>query len=102
MPCWKHIKNKELVFYNTLAFDQTDYNISSSTPDKEYLKNVRRLATGAYKNTSRSKELFNIYEMRQRNNWSGAESVYVAWLLSDNTPRKWFPYKKFISMFQEW
>ena len=28
--------------------------------------------------------------------------MYDAWLLSNNTPRKWFPYKKFISMFPEW
>ena len=40
--------------------------------------------------------------MQQRNNWEGADSVYDAWLLSNNTPRKWFPYKKFISMFPEW
>ena len=102
MPCWKHIKNNEPVFYNTLTFDYTDYDISSSTPDKKYLKRVHRLATGGYKNISRSEELFNIYEMRQRNNWAGADSVYDAWLLSSNTPRKWFPYKKFISMFTEW
>ena len=40
--------------------------------------------------------------MRQRNNWEGADSVYDAWLLSNNTLRKWFPYEKFISMFPEW
>ena len=41
-------KNNEPVFYNTLAFDHPDYDISSSTPDKEYLKKVHRLATGGY------------------------------------------------------
>ena len=94
--------NNELVFYNTLAFDHPDYDISSSTPDKEYLKKVHRLATGGYKDISRSEELFDIYEMRQRNNWEGADSVYNAWLPSNNAPRKWFPYKKFISVFPEW
>ena len=95
-------KNNESVFYNTLVFDHPDYDISSSTSDKEYLKKVHRLATGGYKDINRSEELFNIYEMRQRNNWEGADSVYDAWLLSNNMPRKWFPYKKFISMFPEW
>ena len=33
-------KNNEPFFYNTLAFDHPDYDISSSTPDKEYLKKV--------------------------------------------------------------
>ena len=95
-------KNNEPVFYNTLAFDHPDYDISSSTPDKEYLNKVHRLATGGYKDINRSKELIDIYEMRQRNNWEGADSVYDAWLLSNNMPKKWFPYKKFTSMFPEW
>ena len=95
-------KNNEPVFYRTLAFDHPDYDISSSTPDKEYLNKVHRLVTGGYKDINRSKELIDIYEMRQRNNWEGADSVYDAWLLSNNMPRKWFPYKKFISMFPEW
>ena len=36
-------KNYEPVFYNTLTFDHPDYDISSSTPDKEYLKNCTDL-----------------------------------------------------------
>ena len=85
-----------------MAFDHPDYDISSSTPDKECLNKVHKLATGGYKDINRSEELFDVYEMRQRNNWEGADSVYDAWVLSNNTPRKWFPYKKFISMFPEW
>ena len=42
-------KNNEPVVYNTLAFDHPDYDISSRTPDKEYLNKVHRLATGGYK-----------------------------------------------------
>ena len=95
-------KNSDPVSYNTLTFDHLDYDISSSTPDKEHLKKVHRLATGGYKDINRSEELFDIYEMRQRNNLEGADSMYNAWLLSKNTPRKWFPYKKLISMFPEW
>ena len=95
-------KNNEPVFYNKLAFDHPDYNISSRIPDKEYLNKVHRFATGGYKDINRSEELFDVYEMRQRTNWEGADSVYDAWLLSNNTPRKWFPYQKFISMFPEW
>ena len=95
-------KNNEPVFYNTLVFDHPDYDIFSSIPDKKYLKKVHILATGGYKDISRSEKLFNIYEMRQRNNWECADSVYDAWLLPNKTTRKWFPYKKFISMFPEW
>ena len=94
-------KNDEHVFYNTLAFDHP-YDISSNKPDKEYLRKVHRLATGRYKDTNCSQELFDIYEMQQRNNLEGVDSMYDAWLLSNNTPRKRSPYKKFISMFPEW
>ena len=62
-------KNIKPVFYNTLAFDHPDYDISSSAPGKEYLQKVHRLATGGYKDINLSEELFNIYEMRQRDNW---------------------------------
>ena len=95
-------KNNKLVFCNTLVFDHPDYDISWSTPDKEYQNKVHRLATGRYKDINRSEELFEIYEMQQRNNWEGADSMYNARLLSNNMPRKCFPYKKFISMFPEW
>ena len=42
-------KNNEPVFYDTFAFDHPEYDISSSKLDKEYLKKVRILATGGYK-----------------------------------------------------
>ena len=41
-------KNNEPVFYNTLTFDHPDYDILSSIPNKEYLKNVHRLEAGGY------------------------------------------------------
>ena len=85
-------KNNEPVFYNILAFDHPDYDISSHTPDKEHLNKGHRLATGGYKDINRSEELFDVYEMRQRNNWERADRVYDARLLSNNTPREWFPY----------
>ena len=47
---------------------------------------MHRLASGECKDINRSEELFNIYEMRQRNNWESANSMYDAWLLSNNTP----------------
>ena len=58
--------NNVPVFYNTLAFDHPDYDILSSTQDKEYLKKVHRLITGGYKDISRSEKMIDIYEMRQK------------------------------------
>ena len=58
-------KNNDALFHNILLF----YDISSSTPDKEYLNKVHRLATGGYKDINRSEELLDVCEMRQRNIW---------------------------------
>ena len=63
---------------------------------------MHRLPTGWYKDINLSEELFDIYEMWQINNWEGTDSVYDGWLLSNNAPRKWFPYKKFKNMLPEW
>ena len=63
---------------------------------------MHRLATGGSKGTNRREELFDIYEMWQRNNGEDADSVHDVWLLSNNMPRKWFPCKRFICMFPEW
>ena len=38
-------EKNEPVFYNALAFDHPYYNISSSTPGKDYLNKMHRLAT---------------------------------------------------------
>ena len=95
-------KNNEPVFYNTLSSDHPDSDILSSKQDKEYSKKVHILATGGYQDINRSENLCDIYEMRQRNNWEGVDSVYDARLLSSNTPRNGFSYKKFISMIPEW
>ena len=53
-------KYNEPAFYNTLAFYHPDYNTSSSTQDKDYLKKVHRIAVGGYKDVNRSEELFDI------------------------------------------
>ena len=94
-------KSNESVFYNTLSSDHPDSDISSSKQDKEYLKKVHILATGGIRISIVVKNC-DIHELRQKNNWEGVDSVYDARLLSSNTPRKGFSYKKFISMIPEW
>ena len=74
-------KNNEPVFYNTLSSDHPDSDILSSKQDKEYSKKVHILGTGGYQDINRSENLCDIYELRQRNNWEGVDSVYDARLL---------------------
>ena len=43
-----------------------------------------------------------IHKMRQRGEWEGPDSVYNTWLLSNNSRRKWFPYKFFPEIYPDW
>ena len=67
--------NNELVFYNTLASDHLDYDISSNAPGKEYSNKVQGLTAGGCKDINHIEELFDIYKMQQRNNWEGTDSL---------------------------
>ena len=68
---------------------------SSSAPDKEYMEKVYNIATGGFKELPIIQKVLEIYEMRQMGEWEGHDSVYNVWLLSNNSRRKWFPYKLF-------
>ena len=75
---------------------------SSSTPDKEYMENVYNIATGGFKELPIIQKVLEIYEMRQMGEWEGHDSVYNAWLLLNNSRRKWFPYKLFTKVCPDW
>ena len=92
----------EPFFYNVLSFEHPHYEISSSALDKEYIEKVYNLATGGFKDLPITQRKLEIYEMRQRGEWEGPDSVYDAWLLSNNSRRKWFPYKFFTKIYPVW
>ena len=92
----------EPVFYNTLSFEHPDYDISSSAPEKEYMKKVYKIATVGFKELPITQKELEIYEMRQRGEWEGPNSVYDACLLPNNSRRKWFPYNIFTKLYPDW
>ena len=85
-----------------MSFEHPDYDISSSATDKEYMEKVYNIATVGFKELPITQKLSEIYEMRQRWEWEGPDSMYDAWLLSDNSRRKWFPYKSFAKIYPDW
>ena len=42
------------------------------------------------------------YHMRHRQDRSGADSIYDAWLISSELSRSWFPYRKSIRIYPNW
>ena len=68
-------KKCEPVFYNALALEHIDYDVSSSISDKEYLAKLYRIASDGYKDFTRSEKALGIYNMRQRVNSDGPDSI---------------------------
>ena len=92
----------EPVFYDALSFEHPHYDISSSAPDKEYTEKVYKIATGGFKELPITQKVLEIYDMRQREEWEGPDSVYDAWLLSKKSKRKSFPYKLLTKIYSDW
>ena len=95
----------EGLLYEHLVFETELMDATTTNPrDVEYLTKVYKLVTLSWKEIHmqmRAKTL-EIYQMRHRNNWKGADSVYDAWLLAVDLRRSWFPYKKFLRLFPDW
>ena len=86
------------IFYQELTFDSVCFDIESNATDPVYLEKVYRLATvedEAWKDLVVSEEAVKIFEMRERNGWQGPDSVYDAWLLTNENRRSWFDYDLF-------
>ena len=49
-----------------------------------------------------TQKVLEIYKIRQKGEWEEPESVYDASLLSNNSKRKWFPYKFFTKIYPDW
>ena len=85
-----------------MSFEHLHYDISSSAPGNEYVEKVYKIATGGLKELAITQKVLEIYEMRQRGEWEGPDSVYDAWLISNNSTRKWLPYKLFTKIYPDW
>ena len=94
----------EGLLYEHLVLDHEQLDVTSEARCEDYLGKVYKLVTFAWKEISvflQGKTL-EIYKMRYRNKWEGADSIYDAWLLSLNLRRSWFPYRKFNRLFPFW
>jgi len=49
------------------------------------------------KNVEITEKTEHVYRIRHRNNWSKADSLYDAWLLSKKLYRDWFPAEDFLN-----
>ena len=68
---------EERVFYSELSFDHPDYDVSSIVPDDEYFKKVFNILNGGYKDLPITDKVLEIYGMRQRTEWEGADNYMM-------------------------
>ena len=94
----------EYVLYEHLAIDHELVDCTSGPRDPGYLEKVYKIVTFAWKDLLRqmTAKRLEIYNMRERSNWAGPDSVYDAWLLSLGFKRSWFPYGKFNRLYPHW
>ena len=88
--------------YNETTFDHPLFDCESETADVAYMKKVHAIATEEFRNIPLSLKRQQVFAMRHRQNWQGADSVYDAWLISNELSRPWFPYRKFVRIYPTW
>lgn len=96
------VDQMEGLFYEDLSFDSYCHDINGPVTDRLYLEKVFKIATGdadAWKSLSISNKALEIFKMRMRNEWSGVDSVYDAWLLVNKDRRPAFDYDLFYSIY---
>jgi len=95
----------EGALYQHLVFD-TEYMDTTTriARDEQYLEKVYAILTKDWPAivSQMRPTTIEIYQMRHRNEWKGADSVYDAWLLSSKLRRRWFANCKFHALYPKW
>ena len=75
---------------------------NSDTNSRDYHEAVLLLAAGRYKRADYCENDLRRFQIRERNNWSGVDSLYDAWLILEGKTRKEFNYELFLLRFPGW
>lgn len=95
----------ESIFCDFLSFQSNLYDIETVEVNLQYMEKVYKIAT-----VEKEKDfdeividdyVTDIFDMRRRNNWKGADSVYDAWLIVHGYKREWFPYSRFFRKYPD-
>lgn len=96
---------EESIFVDFLSFESDLYDISTQKVDIQYMEKVYRIATiqdeADFDQIEVTDFATDIFDMRRRNNWTGPDSVYDAWLLVHGHKRSWFPYSRFFRKYPD-
>ena len=92
------------IFYKYLTYEIEEADCVSSVGSTEYLEKVKAILTKPPEELAGefTEEVTEIYNMRYRNNWDKPDTVYDAWLVSNDVPRSVFPMTKFLWIFPDW
>ena len=94
----------EAILYHHLCFETELQDCISSPRNKDYMEKVYKLVTFCWKElipqiTSKTVEIF---QMRERTESCGSDTVYDAWLLANNLQRSAFSQRKFNRIYPFW
>jgi len=94
----------EYILYEHLAFEHDLVDYTSEKDEKDYFRKVYEIVTGEWKQIKPhlTDRTIQIYEMKLRVDWSGADSVFDAWLLLGDYRRNWFNLDLFEELYPDW
>ena len=72
------------------------------TNSRDYHGAVLLLAAGRYKRADYCENDLHRFQIREKNIWSGVDSLYDAWLILEGKTRKEFKYELFLLRFPGW
>ena len=79
--------------------DNKHLTYDGDTNSRDYHEAVLLLAASRYKRAGYCENDLRRFQIRKRNNWSGVDSLYDAWLILEGKTRKEFNYELFLLRF---
>ena len=94
----------EGILYDHLCFETELQDCVGQPRSTEYMEKVYRIVTSAWKVlvTQLKSRTVEIFQMRHRINWAGSDTIYDAWLLTNNLRRRAFSKSKFTAAYPHW
>ena len=83
------------------TFDHPSFDIAYECADEDYMQKVYTIITKEWYDHPLQERAKSIFEMRRRNKFDKADTVYDAWLLRSGHERDFLPKSKFFKHFPE-
>lgn len=93
----------EGILYDHVTFDSPFFDCTTDPADDGYIEKVYNLLSNhGWQDIPGTSKTNDVFEMRRITEWKGPDTVYDAYLLSNNQSRNWFPKEIFMEKYPNW